>query len=350
MSDDVETAQSISFMEELAAFDAGERTVIDATHRALADFGVDMNASPRDKAYAIFAFLKRTIRYVPTPATSLWVDQTLIAPSALLQMKDPEGDCPQFSMLASSMFRICCVPCFFKTIATEAKLPNIYSHVYNVVEIETGKLMPFDSSNGPSAGAEYAMPFKQRVWLATIPDKCTKGKTAMLKNGMATRGRRYSSLRGLRGTMGSIVCDDDGNCADTLTGEALDPSTFTDLGYQGLSDVDPTAIAAQASVLPGGSGVGTFFASSAPAAAPSSSTPGFATTLANDLTSILSPLSKAVATSTTKPYYITNAAGQQVLYNPATGQVVSSSVSAALSNPIIIVGLGILVFAMIAKK
>ncbi len=107
MGDDVETGQTIAYMEELSSFDAGEASVIDATHRALEEAGLDMSAAPIDKAKAIFWWLKRTIRYVPTPGTSINVDQTLIAPSAMLAMKDPEGDCAQYSMLAAAMFRIC---------------------------------------------------------------------------------------------------------------------------------------------------------------------------------------------------------------------------------------------------
>ena len=337
MSDDVETAQTVAYMEELASFDAGERSVIAATCRALAEAGIDATAEPAAIAEAFFAWLKRTIRYVPTPGTSAVVDQTLIAPSALLAMKDPEGDCPQFSMLAAAMFRICCIPCYFKTIAAERSMPDVFSHIYNVVAIAPGRLMPFDSSNGPAAGAEYARPFKSRVWPHTIPDACrirpAKGNVIMMRNGQAPRGYRN---RGLRGTMGDVNCDQDGNCYDDSTGTFTvappDVSTLPDLGV-------PT-VALPASFLPTASG--------SPAAPVGTST-GFLSTLATDLTSLAAPIVKAATAQ--KPYYITNAQGQQVLYNPATGQTVSG-LSAVFSSPSapLFIGVAIVAIIILGKK
>lgn len=301
-SDDVETAQTIAYMEELSSFDAGERSVVDATHRALEESGLDMTASPIEKAKAIFWWLKRTIRYVPTPATSPLVDQTLIAPSAMLGMKDPEGDCPQFSMLADAMFRNCCVTCLYKTIAAAPEFPTIFSHVYNVVEIAPGTWMPFDSSNGPAPGAEFAAPTKKRVWPRTVPDGCRakKGNLLMMRSGAAAPGRRNGKLRGALGSNGDYG------------GETSDPAP--------MPNVDPA---------------GGLFTTG----------PSFWTTLANDITAIAAPI---VRTATMpKPYYVTNAQGQQVLYNPATGvPAVSGSVSI---SPTLIIG-GVLIAALLLAK
>lgn len=323
LSDEVETSQTIAYMEELAAFDAGEKNVIAKAHEALRDAGIGIEADCFRKACAIFWWLKRHIRYAPTPATSALVDQTLIAPSALVAMPDPEGDCAQFSMLAMAMCRICCVPCSFKTIAADPAYPRIYSHVYNVIELGPGDVMVFDSSNGPEPGAEYAIRMKERVWARTIPDQCRpKGKPQML------RSRQMNTRwRGLRGSLGGApICDDSGNCEDSDTGEALDPFTFAPLGTAGM--VDPTIAGNQLSltasqtapvILPSGFSIST--------AAPSS--PSLLTTLANDFTSLATPLVKSAVQ---KPYYITNAQGQQVLYNPATGQVVSALSSIGTSG------------------
>lgn len=311
MGDDVETAQTIAYMEELASFDAGERSVIEATHRALEEAGLDMTATPIEKAKAIFWWLKRTIRYVPTPGTSVNVDQTLIAPSAMLAMQDPEGDCPQFSMLAAAMFRICCVTCLFKTIAAEPAFPNLFSHVYNVVEVAPGTFMPFDSSNGPAPGAEFAKPLKQRVWPRTVPDRCRqkKGNVLMIRSGSAPSGWRNGKLRGSLRDLD--VYSDTDSIADQVA------------AINDLSD----------SVYGSGSG------------SPSTSRSGSSlwATIANDVTQLAAPLIRQATAP--KPYYVTNAQGQQVLFNPSTGQIAGSgslSMSPTAWLLIGIVGIGFL--------
>jgi len=104
-SDDEETAQTVLYMEELAAADASDPAVIAAADEALDFAGIDRAASDLDKTRAVFWWLKKAIRYVPTPGTSHLVDQTLITPTATLAMPEPIGDCPQFSMLADAMLQ-----------------------------------------------------------------------------------------------------------------------------------------------------------------------------------------------------------------------------------------------------
>ena len=163
-SDDIETAQTISYMDELAAADADDPQVTAAFYDALSDAGITTAAEPLQIAQAVFWWLKRNVRLVPTPGTSPLVDQTLISPSAVLAMPEPIGDCPQFSMLAAAMFRVACMNSLFVTIAAERSFPEQWSHIYNTVEVSPGRFLPFDSSHGPEPGAEYARPFKRRVW------------------------------------------------------------------------------------------------------------------------------------------------------------------------------------------
>ena len=163
-SDDEETAQTVTYMDELAAADANDAAVAAAAAEALDQAGIDAGADPLRKAQAVYWWLKRTVRYVATPGTSPLVDQTLIPPCTLLAMPEPIGDCPQFSMLAAAIFRVLCMDSLFVTIAAEPAFPDQWSHIYNTVEVFPGQYMPFDSSNGPEPGAEYAKPFKRRVW------------------------------------------------------------------------------------------------------------------------------------------------------------------------------------------
>jgi hypothetical protein len=319
LSDDVETAQTVSIMDELATRDAGDRAVIDATHRALEDAGLDMSASPVEKAIAIFWYLKRTVRYVPTPGTSPLVDQTLVAPSTLLQMPDPWGDCPQFSMAAKAMLQVCCIPSMFKTIAAEPDYPDVYSHIYNVVPIG-GKFLPFDSSNAPAPGAEYARAFKQRVWVPTIPDRCKE--TPMQRNATYTkRGWRSKTLRGTLGDDSDGLYDSDTiySSDDVMTGPL------------------PTSAQLNQPLYP--------LASSSSSSG--ASTTSLLTALANDAATVAAPIVKAATTQA--PQWITNpVTGQSVLYNPNTGGLATGTSALGTMSPTVLIGAGVIVFALMA--
>ena len=380
LSDEVETAQTVSWMDELAEADAAHRLIIDATARALDEAGLTLESPPLEKAVAVYWFLKRTIRYVPTPGTSPLVDQTLIPPATLLAMRDPEGDCPQFSMLAAAMFRVCCIPSFFKTIAADGDYPNTYSHIYNMVEIGAGCFMPFDSSNGPAPGAEFARPWKARVWpqIRKItcdgsaasrdrsvtsdrapaisgrpvtrdaaggiqPRRVTKGNR-MQRVSTAHRGNRNIVLRrGLQGGhlffplqgLGDVNCDQDGNCYDTSTGvytpatiDMTPVSTGPTCGVDIACGSNPTAQELANAGFPLATAIAT-----APSPLTGNSSPSpttLAAALAADATQLASPIIKAA--TQVAPYYITNPqTGQSVLYNPNTGGV-GASLGASLSS------------------
>lgn len=330
MSDDVVTAQTVAYMDELADRDAGDRIVIDATHQALDEASIDMTADTWTKACAIFWFLKRTIRYVPTPGTSPLVDQTLIPPSTLLAMPDPHGDCPQFSMLAKAMMQVCCIPAMFKTIAAEPEFPDVYSHIYNVVVLGPNLYVPFDSSNGPEPGTEYSRPFKRRVW-PTKPIRCRE--TSMQRRTTIRhddRGLRSSSLYGALGDDGSdsTVNWDFGAPVSNDVYVSSDPYSNSAADSTGTYSLPPTF----------GSGSGSVPISN------------LLTTLANDATSLVSPLIKAATAQ--KPYYITNpATGQSVLYNPNTGSsAVGASALASINPTVLIVGGLLFVGLAMAKK
>jgi hypothetical protein len=371
LTDDVETAQTVAMMDELSEKDAAHRSVIEATHKALADAGLTMECAPRDKAAAIYWFLKRTIRYVPTPGTSPLVDQTLIPPASLLAMPDPEGDCPQFSMLAAAMFRVCCMESFFKTIAADPAYPATYSHIYNVVKIGPDEFMPFDSSNGPAPGAEYARPLKRRIWpqlrkvrCAASPPRMTprKGNQMVRERTISTRSNRNAVLRSqMRGGhlffplqgVGDVSCDEDGNCYDTDTGTftAYTPDLPTTVYNAAAPPVSYspaptplTLLAVQSASTPGDFlSAGDLAAGGSPlttmVTTSSGSTMSLAAALAADATQIVTPIVKA---ATSAPYYITGPNGQQVLYNPATGQAVGSSLSSLLTPTTMLIGLVVL--------
>ncbi len=337
LSDEIETAQTVAYMDELAAADAGDRLVLDALDRALSEASIDLSATPEAIARAVYWFLKRTIRYVPTPGTSPLVDQTLIAPSTVLAMPEPIGDCPQFSMLAKAMLRAACVTCYFVTIAAEAQFPDQYSHVYNAIETAPGRLMPFDSSNGPEPGAEYARPYKRKVWAHLDPDKCSR--TGAKETTTAMMHSTYRPVppgmrsRSLRGALGDTQCDSDGNCwTDGVLSspQYVDPSES--IAPVSQQDADNDAAGRAALGLPASSGGGSGWSS-------------FFSTLANDATQIGTSLLRQSVQQ--KPYLITNAAGQSVLYNPNTGTVANTATPLSTVNTTYLV-LGVAAIAALA--
>jgi hypothetical protein len=320
-SDDEETSQTVAYMDELATADANDPAVEAATAAALDEAGIDASADPFRVACAIYWWLKRTIRYVPTPGTSPLVDQTLISPCAVLAMPEPIGDCPQFSMLAAAMLRCCCIPSMYVTIAAEPAAPELWSHVYNTVEIFPGQYMPFDSSNGPEPGAEYARPYKRRVWPHLSPGPCRtkEGAADMIRaarrNG-AAGGMRNATLRSRMGDLYDDIGVDPSYTGTQLTSEG---DIMTGPGVN-LSD---PALQIDSSSMPSTSGS------------------GILTTLLNDATSIAAPLIRSATQQA--PYYVTNAAGQSVLYNPNTGTYTNpSTIGSAINPTVIVIGVGLL--------
>ncbi len=300
-SDDTETAQTVHYMDVLAAEDANSPAVEAAAAEALDEAGLNADSPAYEKACAVYWWLQRTIRYVPTPGTSVFVDQTLITPCAMLAMEEPIGDCPQFSMLAAAIFRVLNMDCLFVTIAADERFPDQWSHVYNTVEVYPGQYLPFDSSNGPEPGAEYSRPFKRKVWQGFTG----KGRKKETSAGMIHNFKAAAGTGGMR---------------NRKLGDALDPSideqiaTINDLSdsVYGSGDLmtgpsvglNNPALQIDSSSGSGGAG-GNIWA-----------------TLANDFTQIARPF---VQSQTQQPYYITQANGQRVLYNPATGSVVGTS-------------------------
>lgn len=317
-SDDEETAQTIGMMDKIAARDSNDRAVVAAVDEALQLAGMTRESPAYDKACAVFWWLKQTIEYVPTPGTSALVDQTLISPTALLAMPEPIGDCPQFSMLASAMFRVLCMDSMFVTIAAEPTAQHQWSHVYNTVEIFPGQYIPFDSSNGPEPGAEYSKWFRRRVWPRIEPGKCQTKETASdmvrsAKKGGSMRNRNLRSA--LHGRLG-----DDGDYGDEATGISTGFPTTSSGDYGGETVASSTA--------------------------PASGQPWY-DQLINSTAQLAAPIVKAATQQ--QPYYITGANGQQVLYNPNTAQVVGSGLG-SISPTVLLIGLGVVAIVMFSGR
>lgn len=363
LSDEVETAQTIALMDAIAAEDAPHRFVIAAVARALEDAGLTLDSPPFEQTCAIYWFLKRTIRMVPTPGTNPLVDQTLIPPASLLAMEPPEGDCPQFSMLGAAMLSVCCIPSWFKTIAADPAEPNTFSHVYLVVDVgRPGRLLPFDASHGPEPGAEYSRRFKEKIWPAITHDRCKENamqrsqpiphfRNHVLRRSMAMGDLKpfshlYMTLNGL---------GDDGSDGSSLPVFDTQPSSDTSGLYYSTNPPLPIYTTYDTSGNPNlmtGPNPSPPAGSLAPSVSSGSSGLALAASLAADATTLAMPVVKAATAQA--PYYTTNpATGQTQLYNPATGQFVSSSLTSmlmSLSPTTLMIGGGLLLVLLLSGK
>jgi hypothetical protein len=176
-TDEAVTAQSVTLMQWLDDRDSGSPAVIRAAWECAR--GLPANPRVEEIADAAYKWAHEHVRYVheqdmAAPFSHLdrfTYDQTLIAPAALLAMPQPEGDCPDFSMLVASILDVFGLQSYYKTIAADPNNPDLYSHIYVVVDTAGGGFHPLkhrwypeDASNAPLAGVEFAHPFKAKVW------------------------------------------------------------------------------------------------------------------------------------------------------------------------------------------
>jgi hypothetical protein len=176
-TDEAVTAQSITLMQWLDDRDSESPAVFQAAWECAQT--LPPNPSIERIADAAYQWAHQHVRYVheqdmAAPFSHLdrfTYDQTLIAPAALLAMPEPIGDCPDFSMLVASILDVFGIQSYYKTIAADPNFPDLYSHVYIVVDTSQGRFHPLrhtwypeDASNAPLAGVEFAKPFKAKIW------------------------------------------------------------------------------------------------------------------------------------------------------------------------------------------
>lgn len=318
--DEALTLQAITLMQQLANRDVHSPAVRAAAIAVIGDVGD--HATPKEIADSIFRFVKLRVTYeheadMRTPFADFahyLYDQTLIAPSALLAMPCPEGDCVDFSMLTASLCTLFRLPTAYKTIAADPQ-SAAYSHVYVVVQLAPGRFYPLDTSNGPEPGAEFMLPAgkKSKLW----PNPADLQRRPMIH-------KRYRSRLGDDST-------DSGDSYDIFDNTPAPASVPYDI-YNGTPTLGaPTPIyVPPSSPSPGAS---TFpVAQNSPGATsgaalvtPPSTSPWavIGTAIANDASALAAPLLRQATTKA--PYYITGANGAQVLYDPSTGKTINAS-------------------------
>jgi Transglutaminase-like superfamily len=163
--DESNTAQTVARMAQYAREDSQAEIVRAAAYAATAGA-----TSAREIAERIFAWIKAHVQFREDHIAAAMAGiedpleaEVLIRPVDLLAMPMPQGDCDDFSMLTAAMLRAMGVPSQFVTVAAEADMPDVYSHVYVEAQLD-GVAVPIDSSHGPRVGWSVPPKGKTRRW------------------------------------------------------------------------------------------------------------------------------------------------------------------------------------------
>jgi hypothetical protein len=144
--------------------------------------------------------------------------QGLISPEILIRMKDPEGDCAIFSMGIAAMLQAFGIPYEFVTVKVSPREPHEYGHVYLYAVTGDGRRIPLDASHGQYPG--WQVPSRDILYKENQQGTPALQAWDSDGNPVADQGSRFEGLHmyGLRGGLGTIVCDENGeNCYDDGT-------------------------------------------------------------------------------------------------------------------------------------
>jgi hypothetical protein len=111
--------------------------------------------------------------------------ELLISPPVLLRMRQPQGDCDDFTMLILALATLAGFQCGIVTIACDRRRPGEYSHVYGCAAMP-GVLVPLDCSHGKHPGWE-------------VPRRDIQRKTIWDLNGRIVSDERGAGATGQQG-------------------------------------------------------------------------------------------------------------------------------------------------------
>lgn len=158
--DNKATAQTIRQMCQHVRQCLNDPVVKSAADTALGRFGRVALPNLRRRAWGVWWYAKHLIKFVQ--------DETLLAsmlnehgqrellnpPPVMLRMKQPQGDCDDYTMLVCALLKCLGVPFEVVTIAADPTEPDRWSHVYAVALVEDGARFPMDTSHGKFPGWE----------------------------------------------------------------------------------------------------------------------------------------------------------------------------------------------------
>lgn len=171
---DISTSQTVSIIKQLAIASSKSAIVLSALHSATNNLSVG-TTKQRVIARAIFYWIKSHVRFTEDEVLiwqGLGIDrldkELLIPPITLLNMKEPMGDCDDFSLLGASLLLAGGIPCSLITIAADTEDPEKFSHIYlkayYMDEPQDTREQILDISHGSYPGWEYKAYTRKAEW------------------------------------------------------------------------------------------------------------------------------------------------------------------------------------------
>ena len=152
------TAQTMALMGRHVSDALNDPAIIDLGKRCSGSWG--RGPTETRCSWDSFWFCKHWIRFI-VDENSVWrffheTDQVdfLIAPSVLIRMKRPAGDCDDFSMMMAALLMANGIPCEFVTVACDRNDRRRWSHVYVRAILSDGRHVPLDPAVGDYPGWE----------------------------------------------------------------------------------------------------------------------------------------------------------------------------------------------------
>lgn len=132
------TSATISQMQSMVNTGKKKKVIIDKARSII------YNVPERDhrgEVNKIFKWVKQNVRFV----NDVYAVETLQQPWHLVQEPKPSGDCDDLSTTLNTLLSAVGYDTAFKTIKADSRMPNEFSHVYSLVQID-GRWIPLDPS------------------------------------------------------------------------------------------------------------------------------------------------------------------------------------------------------------
>lgn len=166
---DTATSQTVDLMCRYIRESSDDPVIQQAAGWTHSHFGGN-SEDPAMKAWAAFWFVKHQVRFCVDEAPMMRLGRPneqdlLIAPSVLIRMQDPAGDCDDFTMLTCALLKALGVPFVIVTIAASPDDPGRWSHVFCMAMLAGGPI-PLDTSHGSGPGwmVPAAHTFRWQCW------------------------------------------------------------------------------------------------------------------------------------------------------------------------------------------
>jgi hypothetical protein len=241
--DNTATAQTV---ERMCRHIAGAVAHDPATQASAADalqrFGNVALSPLRRRAWSVWWYVKHRMKFVQDEKLlgSMLGEppqrELMISPAILLRMKEPQGDCDDFTMLVCALLKCLNVPFEIVTIAAD---PTGWSHVYAVALVEDGQRIPIDASHGKFPGWEVPLEHILRYQAWDEIGEPIEGRAPAVRsqlNGYVPRGLGGGSRRGLGQDDGSDGSGSSDSFASTDAAATAEMDKFWNSMFGGSSN------------------------------------------------------------------------------------------------------------------